>query len=259
MMRADKMAALGQIMAGVAHEINNPNNFIHFNLPIMKKYVEVMQPMLDHHFEEDPDLKMLNMPYEMFIEDVYKLIGNMQHGSKRITKIVGELKDYVHGGEGEEKKPAPLGPVVDQVMVLVGKQVGKMVKRLDVAIADDLPPVRMSPGKIEQVLINLIINAGHAADKEDSWIKLTVRRGKAEADPVEILIEDNGAGIPEDVLRHIFDPFYTTKERGVGTGLGLAISQKIAEDHEGTLTVKSTVGEGTCFTITLPAYREHAE
>ncbi|MDJ0764502.1 MAG: 7TM diverse intracellular signaling domain-containing protein [Myxococcota bacterium] len=253
MMRADKMVALGQIMAGVAHEINNPNNFIHFNLPIMKKYVAAMAPMIEHHRNQNPDLKLLNMPYDVFIDDVYKLIDNMQHGSKRITKIVGELKEYVHGGEGEQKQMTPIEPVVDQVVALVGKQVLKTVKRFDVSVADGLPRILMNSGKIEQVLVNLIINAGHAADKEDAWIKLTAQKSSKQAHQVEVRIEDNGTGIPKDVQRRIFDPFFTTKERGVGTGLGLSISQKTVVDHGGTLTVESEVGQGTCFTLALPS------
>lgn len=254
MFRAEKMAALGQIIAGVAHEINNPNNFIYFNLPILKKYIEHMKPMLDTHFEQDPDLKILNMPYEFFIEDIHKLLDNMTHGSKRITDIVADLKNYVRSSGTEDKQPEAIDGVIKQVMTLVGKQVRKSVKRLDVEIADSLPMVRMHVGKIEQVLINLVINAGQAADKKDSWVKLVARRSDEPEDMVEIVVEDNGAGIPEEIRQKIFEPFFTTKGSESGTGLGLAISYQIIEDHGGSIDVWSEPGEGTRFTLRLPMY-----
>lgn len=252
MIRADKMAALGQVIAGVAHEINNPNNFIHFNLPILRRYVDAMRPLLEARLEDEPDLTLLGMGYEAFIEDLFKLIDNMQHGSSRITAIVADLKNYIRGGEDLEMSVGPIEKVVDKVMALVGKQVRKMVKRVDLDIAPDLPPLRMNAGKIEQVLINLLLNAGQAADKEDSRVALTVRATNARA-AVEILVEDNGAGIPTDSLEQIFEPFYTTKGRETGTGLGLSISQQIVEEHGGSIEVASELGAGSRFTVRLPA------
>jgi len=252
MVRADKMAALGQIIAGVAHEINNPNNFIHFNLPILRKYVDAMRPILELQLEKRPDLELLDMRYEVFIEDLFKLIDNMEHGSSRITLIVSDLKHYIRSGEDLEMTTGSIASVVDRVMALVGKQVQKMVKRVDVDVAERLPPVRMNAGKIEQVLINLLINAGQAAREGASWVKLTVRASD-EGDAVVILVEDNGEGIPAESLEQIFEPFYTTKGRETGTGLGLSISQQIVEEHGGQIEVASELGVGTCFTVRLPA------
>jgi PAS domain S-box-containing protein len=253
MYRADKMAALGQIIAGVAHEINNPNNFIYFNLPILRKYIQAIRPMLDARLQEDPDLTILNMPYKVFLDDVFKLLENMEHGSKRITSIVSDLKNYVRSDESQDLQPEQIGCVVDRVMTLVGKQVRKMVGRFDVSVAEDLPPVEMNQGKIEQVLINLVINAGQAADKDDAWVELQVRHSSNDPGWVEILIEDNGAGIPKKNLEQIFEPFFTSKGREQGTGLGLSISHRIIEEHGGRIHVKSTPGAGTVFTISLPA------
>lgn len=252
MVRADKMAALGQIVAGVAHEINNPNNFIHFNLPILRRYVDAMRPLLEVELEKGPDLALLGMRYDDFIEDLFKLIDNMEHGSSRITAIVSDLKNYIRSGEDLEMTAGSIDKVVDKVMALVGKQVRKMVKRFDVDVADRLPQVKMNVGKIEQVLINLLINAGQAADKEASFVKLTVRATDA-GDAVEILVEDNGTGIPAESLEQIFEPFYTTKGRETGTGLGLAISAQIVDEHGGLIEVTSEVGVGSSFTVRLPA------
>jgi PAS domain S-box-containing protein len=251
MYRADKMAALGQIIAGVAHEINNPNNFIYFNLPILRKYIEAIAPLLERRLEEEPDLQILNMPYEVFLQDVFKLLENMEHGSRRIAGIVSDLKSYVRSDEDQVRKAQQVGQAVERVMTLVGKQVRKMVKRVDVEIAEGLAPVQMNAGKIEQVLINLLINAGQAADKEESWVKLSARPPDGTEGWVELRVEDNGAGIPEDKLEQIFEPFFTSK--GQGTGLGLSISQRIIEEHGGRVSVESEPGKGTCFTILLPA------
>jgi len=253
MFRAEKMASLGQIIAGVAHEINNPNNFITFNLPILKRYIDSIKPVLDEQAARDSSLRFLNMPYETFIADIYKLLENMTHGSSRITGIVSDLKNYVRSSEADDKTPEPVDQVIDQVMTLVGKQVRKQVKTLEVEVAESLPPVSMNPGKIEQVLINLLINAGQAADKEDSQVRLTAGPSRTKKGFVEVRVSDNGSGIPPESLHHIFEPFYTTKSDELGTGLGLAISQRIIEDHGGTIEVQSEVGKGTVFTICLPA------
>lgn len=252
MMRADKLSALGQIAAGVAHEINNPNNFIHFNLPILRRYVQAMQPLLERELEREPDLQLLNMRYEAFIEDLFKLIDNMEHGSSRITAIVTDLKNYVRSGEESAMTLGVIADVIHKVMALVGKQVSKQVKSVQLEIDERLPRVRMSAGKIEQVLINLLINAAQAADKPTSFIKLSARASEA-GDAVEIRVEDNGAGIAAEDIDQIFEPFYTTKGRDVGTGLGLSISQQIIEEHGGRIEVTSTPRVGTCFCVHLPA------
>ncbi len=255
MFRADKMAALGQIIAGVAHEINNPNNFIYFNLPILRRYVEAMRPLLERTLEQEPERKILNMPYEVFLEDVFKLLENMEHGSKRITSIVSDLKTYIRSDEETRMKVGRLEPIIDQVMTLIGKQVRKMVRRFETDVAPGLPAVRINPGKMEQVLINLAINAGQAADKDDSWIKLTAQPAE-DSGFVEILVEDNGAGIPAENLEQVFEPFYTSKGREEGTGLGLSISHQIVQEHGGDILVRSEEGGGTCFTVRLPVTAE---
>lgn len=254
MLQADKMAALGRIIAGVAHEINNPNNFIYFNLPVLRDYLEEIRSVLEERMEEISDMKFMNMPFDDFMNDVFQLLKDMEHGSERITGIVAELKNYIRSHEEESRKPEELETVINRVMALVGKQVGKMVKRFDVDLADNLPKVDMHAGRIEQVLINLVINAGQAADKEDSGITLRVFPG--ENSRVILQVEDNGKGIPEDILEKIFDPFFTTKGPDTGTGLGLSISRRIIEEHEGIISVESVPGEGAKFSIELPVHKE---
>jgi PAS domain S-box-containing protein len=254
--RAEKMAALGQIIAGVAHEINNPNNFVYFNLPILRRYVEALRPFIEERLVTEPDLRFLGMPAAAFVEDVDRLIENMQHGSQRITAIVAELKNYVRSQEPEGRRPGSVEAVIERVMTLVGKQVRKMVKRLHVEVAGPLPAVAMNAGRIEQVLVNLLINAGQAADKDDSTVTLTARAAGSHREAVEIAVTDNGCGIAPATGDHVFDPFFTTKEREGGTGLGLAIVQRIVNEHGGTIAFTTKEKVGTTFTVVLPATRE---
>jgi len=253
MFRAEKMASLGQIVAGVAHEINNPNSFIRFNLPILRRYLEAMRPVLDCAKHDDPDLVLLQMPYQDFWADVTRLIETMEHGSQRITDIVSELRAHVKNGEDEEPRPARLDTIIGTVVALIGKQVQSLVRRFDVEIEAGLPPCPMKAGRIEQVLINLLLNAGQAADKEDSRVLLSVRQSQ-DGRWIELRVADNGCGIPEDALHRIFEPFYTSKSRDAGTGLGLSIAQRILAEHGGRLEVVSHVGEGSTFTACLPVF-----
>ena len=250
--QADKMAALGQVMAGIAHEINNPNNFIYFNLPLLRDYIAAIEPVLKEHARDNPDWTVVDMSFEEFIQDTHKLIEDMRYGSSRISGIVEELKNYVRSHESDTMKPQAVTAMVDRVVTLAGKQLQKMVKRFDVSVAPDLPLVGMNSGRMEQVLLNLLINAGQAADKEDSFVRLSVNAAE-DGTLVRIAVTDNGCGIDPEVLPRIFDPFFTTKLKEEGTGLGLSISQQIVKEHGGTIAVESTPGKGTVFTVDLPA------
>ena len=252
MFQAEKMASLGQIVAGVTHEINNPNNFIYFNLPILRRYIDAMTERLQPRSDDEQHAELLGMTYQQFMGDLGKLLENMEHGSKRITAIVEELKNYVRGDEGE-KRIDRIETVVTRAMTLVGKQVRKMVRRLDEEIAAGLPPILMDAGKIEQVIVNLLINAAQAADKTDSWVKLSVGLHDKRPNVIRLQVSDNGMGIAPENLHRIFEPFFTSKGRDTGTGLGLSICQRIIDEHGGRITVDSELGQGACFSIELPA------
>jgi PAS domain S-box-containing protein len=252
MFRSEKMAALGQLIAGVAHEINNPNNFIFFNMPVLRQYFEAMRPIMEAEAERDPDLKIMNMSCPDFFDDLLKMMDNMQLGASRITEIVKDLKSHVSADE-ESRTDASVEEILSRVMTLVGKQVQKSVRTLEHDVEPDLPPVFVSVGRIEQVLINFIINASHAADKDDSWIRIRARKSKRRAGFVDILVEDNGGGIGQEHMNKIFEPFFTTKEADEGTGMGLWICHRIVEEHGGFIRVESAAGEWTCFTVSLPS------
>jgi PAS domain S-box-containing protein len=248
---AEKLSALGRIAAGVAHEVNNPNSFICFNLPVLREYLEAVQPIIADCAAQRGGLTIMGMPWEQYFDDIFQLLADMEHGSSRITSIVEELRNYIHSHEEEGKTRCDIKEVVDNAMTLAGKQVRKMVKHLELDVPGDLPKVSMHTGRIEQVLINLLVNAGQAVDRNDGIIRLTA--GRLGSDKVFIRVEDNGPGVPDDIVNRIFEPFFTTKSPEMGTGQGLAISRSIVEEHGGMLTCEGRPGLGARFTLTLPA------
>ncbi|NPV91203.1 MAG: PAS domain S-box protein [Firmicutes bacterium] len=252
LMQADKLASLGSLVAGIAHEINNPNNFISFNIPILEEYWNEVLPITDAYYKENLDWNVLGMSYEEFRSDMLKLLANMQHGSERINNIVSELRDFARVQKDEYRAPTDVRRLINRVMTLTGKQVSKLIHSFEVEVDDGLPDVVMNPARIEQVLINLILNAAQAANKEDSMVRLRVMRNPANRSEICFEVADNGCGMEEHVKKRVFDPFFTTKEGAEGTGLGLSISYAIVEDHRGNITVDSAPDRGTVFRVTLP-------
>lgn len=252
LMQADKLASLGSLVAGIAHEINNPNNFITFNIPILEDYWKEVFPILDAYAAKYPGWQVLGMPYEEFRADVLKLLNNMEHGSDRINAIVAELRDFARIQKDEFRAAVDIQKLVDRVITLTGKQVSKLVTSYRVELAENLPEIVVNPARIEQVLINLILNAAQAADKENSFVFLRVKKDPANAGRIIFEVEDNGCGMDEAVRSRIFDPFFTTKEGVEGTGLGLSISYAIIEDHGGSISVESAPGKGTTVRVALP-------
>jgi len=254
-LRADRLATLGQLIAGVTHEINNPNNAIYFNLPVLTDYLNAMKARIMAQTPEGTPCRILDMPCADFFRDVFQLIADMTAGSSRISRIVSEFRDFVRGRATDVKQLESVAAVLRSTENLMGKQIRKMVSRFDIEIPENLPPVIMNAGKIEQVLVNLVLNAAQAAaetDRRDVFITVSARNEPADPDHVHIQVADNGPGIAADIAPRIFDPFFTTKERKDGTGLGLSIARQIVEEHGGTLTLDTSPGRGTRFHIRLP-------
>jgi two-component system, NtrC family, sensor kinase len=247
-----KLASIGQLAAGVAHEINNPIGFIFSNFGALERYLGDLFRMLAACEEAGlaPTLRSLHeaLQIDFIKEDVPGLIRDSKDGIHRVRQIVQDLKDFSRVDSSHEWQPARLNEGIASTLNVVASEVrykADVVKELA-----ELPEVECLPCQINQVVLNLVVNAAQAMGEERGCI--TVRSGSDGHGEVWFEVADNGCGIPQDVLPRIFDPFFTTKPVGVGTGLGLALSYGIVEKHHGRMSVDSEVGRGTTFRVTLP-------
>jgi len=256
MLQSEKMASIGQLAAGVAHEINNPIGFVYSNFGTLQSYMQNLFSVLELYERAEPQLaqdvrdeigtlkKKIDLDY--LKQDALDLISESSAGVQRVKRIVQDMKDFSHVDEMEWQHVS-LGKSLDSTLNVVHNQIKQnadVVKEYG-----DTPLVECMASQLNQVFMNLLVNASHAIGENRGVI--TVRTG-AEDGNVWVEIADNGAGIPPEVMPRIFDPFFTTKPVGKGTGLGLSLSYGIIEKHHGRIEVKSEVGKGAVFKITLP-------
>ena len=253
--QADKLASLGQLVSGIGHEINNPNQFIRGNIKIIQQAMEDILPITDAYHKEHPDLKVARLNYDFFREHILTLISDMANGSERIKGIVEGLRRFARRDEGLLIDKVDLNAIVRESVRLAHNQIHKTAD-VELDLAEHLPEFKGNIQKIEQVLINLIINAAQAIPED--------RRGRIEVvskydeSNVVVVVRDNGSGMSERTIKQVFDPFFTTKRARGGTGLGLSIVYRIIEEHGGKISVSSKVGEGTVFTIKIPCTQSDA-
>jgi len=245
-----KLASLGKLVAGVAHEINNPNTFIRGNIKIIREAVDDILPILDQHHEKNNDLKIARLNYSIFRENLPILLDDMMGGANRIKKIVDGLRNFAKKDEGLLSEDVDVNFLIQNNLRITEKQIRKTA-RLEVDLCSTVPTFKGSIQRMEQVLMNLLLNASQAIDKENGLITIKTEYNLNNRE-VLIHIGDNGKGMNEDTRKHIFDPFFTTKRDRGGTGLGLSISYGIVREHHGKITVESHEGSGTIFTITIP-------
>lgn len=253
--QADKLASLGELVSGIGHEINNPNQFIRGNIKIIQQALEDMLPIIDDYNMEHPDLKIARLNYDFFRQHIMTLVDDMAHGSERIKGIVEGLRTFVRKDEGLLVDTIDINTLIEASARLVHNQVHKRAD-IELDLADDLPTFTGNAQKIEQILVNLLVNAGDAM-LDDVKGLITVRT-MMEGSNVVVEVEDNGSGMSEKTMKQIFDPFFTTKRARGGTGLGLAIAFRIVEEHHGTISVRSKPGVGTKFIIKIPVRRYEA-
>jgi signal transduction histidine kinase/PAS domain-containing protein len=248
--QADKLASLGQLVSGIGHEINNPNQFIRGNIKIIKQALEDMLPIVDEYKKAHEDLTIARLKYDFFREHIMTLVEDMAHGSERIKAIVEGLRGFARKDEGLLVDTVDINTLVEASARLVHNEVHKHAD-IDLDLSENLPTFIGNSQKIEQVLINLIVNASQAMPEDKKGL-ITVRTGERDGHII-VQVEDNGQGMTEKTLKQIFDPFFTTKRAKGGTGLGLAIAYRIIEEHNGNMSVTSDLGKGTVFTIRIPA------
>jgi signal transduction histidine kinase len=253
LVQSEKLASLGELAAGVAHEINNPVGYVSSNLTTLQKYLAVYDKVLDAPEADSPDMAAVKKKhnYAFIRDDVQNLLKETQEGVGRVKAIIQDLKDYARTNAAAHYVASDIHVGLKSTLNMARNQ---LKNRADVRLAlGKLPLVECAPSQIDQVLLNLIVNAAQAMP--EGKMGLIDVRTACDHQQVWIEVQDNGPGIPAEILKKIFDPFFTTKDPGTGTGLGLSVSQNIIQQHGGTLTVSSTVGVGTTFKITLPIQR----
>jgi len=248
--QADKLASIGELVSGIGHEINNPNQFIRGNIQIVKQSLEDIIPIMDEYYQSHPELKIARLNYKFFREHIMMLVDDMAHGSERIKSIVKSLRAFTVKDEGLLIDTVEINTLVEETTRLVYKEVHKRAE-IELELGANLPTFKGNAQKIEQVLVNLLVNAGQAMSEEKKGL-IKVKTCAEDANVV-VQIEDNGCGMNEKTMKQIFDPFFTTKRAKGGTGLGLAIAFRIIGEHGGNISVNSEPKAGTTFTIKIPA------
>ncbi|MGC8493746.1 MAG: ATP-binding protein [Syntrophobacteraceae bacterium] len=251
LVQKEKLASLGLLVSGIAHEINNPNNFISFNIPILREYLGAVLPIVSEYGANRPGFELFGMSCEEFEKDIFKLLENMEHGSNRINATITRLKGFARKRDMAERERIDIKTLIDRAVALCHSEIKKKIKSFEVSVPEQMPAIYTDAEILEQVLVNLLINAVHAADKKDSAIWVRARQG---ADPFcQCVIEvgDNGCGMTESTRQRVFDPFFTTKSPGLGTGLGLYVCQTFIEGLGGKIEVESRLGRGTTFKLSL--------
>jgi len=265
LVQSEKMASIGQLAAGVAHEINNPVGFITSNLGTLSEYVDIFSKLLDSYnaldqaitnrepdvvnklrkeinsFKEEEDLGFIR-------DDVATLLDESKDGAIRVKEIVQNLKSFARLDE-DEYKEANINDGIEATLKIVWNELKykcEVVEELG-----DIPDIMCNPGQLNQVFMNLLVNASHAIEERGA---ITITTSLVGTDIV-VLIKDTGKGIEPEHINKLFDPFFTTKPAGVGTGLGLSISHGIISDHGGAIEVMSELGQGTEFKVLLPVLR----
>ena len=262
LLQSEKMASIGQLAAGVAHEINNPIGYVSSNLGTLKGYVQGLLDIVSA-FEARSALLppadaaavrrlMQEHEYDYLREDVVDLLDESSSGAQRVKQIVQDLKDFSHVGE-QEWMAADLHKGLDSTLNIVHNEI-KYVADVTRCYGE-LPLVECLASQLNQVFMNLLVNAAHALAGRTERGRIVVTTGCRDDSEVFVAVQDDGCGIAQEHLSRIFDPFFTTKPVGKGTGLGLSLSYGIVRRHGGRIEVDSTPGAGTTFTVWLPIQR----
>ena len=261
LLQSEKMASIGQLAAGIAHEINNPIGFINSNLSVLSGYGQDIKKLIDKYEKlresnnqkkswQELDELIEKIDLKFLLDDIENLIKESQEGTERVKKIVSDLRDFSHIDEAELKY-TDINKGLESTLNIVWNEIkykAEVIKEYG-----ELPEILCYPMQLNQVFMNILVNAAQAIEKKGK-IKIVTR--DLNNGSIEICISDTGVGINKENLGKIFDPFFTTKEVGKGTGLGLSMAYGIIKKNGGSIKVESAVGKGTTFIITLPVKKE---
>jgi signal transduction histidine kinase len=263
LMQSEKLASIGQLAAGVAHEINNPIGYVFSNFETLGNYIGRMLTMFGHYQRAEDSIgnaevlaalraQRASVDLDFLIEDIPTLMTESREGITRVRKIVQDLKDFSRVDANQDWQWANLHAGIDSTLNILSSEI--KYKADVIKEYGEIPEIECQPSHINQVIMNIVINGAHAIAAGERG-KITIRTGRDDA-KVWIEVADTGAGIPKEILTRIFDPFFTTKPIGSGTGLGLSLSYGIIQKHDGQIDVHSVPGCGTTFRITLPIRRD---
>ena len=263
--QSEKLAALGQLAAGVAHEINNPIGYVNSNLGALRQYFGIFEKIItsyeayvssrnagEFNITDNPEALKKKLNFEFIRQDIGATLSESQEGIVRVKNIVDDLKNFSRNDSNTQWLPFDLHKAIQSTLNIVNFEVKY---RADVVLEfSEIPEVECVPSQLNQVFLNLIMNAAQAQSPETRG-KIVISTGTVE-DKVWVEVSDNGVGIAKENLNKIFEPFFTTKEQGAGTGLGLSLSYGIIQKHRGSLTVSSEPGVGTTFRIEIPVHQK---
>ncbi|MGB1172862.1 MAG: sensor histidine kinase [Marinobacterium sp.] len=262
LIRSEKLATLGTLVSGVAHEINNPLSFVHSNVDTLGQHSDAiakLYPLLIESLSVDESERpafaervftfLEKEDLEYFTEELDELVADTNDGVQRVKEIVRNLRSFARM-DAQARTDADLNEGIRSTLKLINNQISANT-RINLSL-EEIPPVVCNPGEINQVLLNILVNAAQALEgQREPSLEIASKENQGW---VEISIGDNGKGMSKEIQKRIFEPFYTTKDIGKGTGLGLSISYGIVSHHQGELNVESAPNQGTVFTLRLPIH-----
>ncbi len=253
--QAEKVLALGTLVGGLAHEINNPTHSILLNLPLLRHCWRDAEPILAARAAQTPALRLGNLPFAEVQRELPALLDEIEFGTTRIANLIGQLRSYARDSGPGSTGPVGLNRVVELAVSMLGATLRYATGNLRIQLAEELPAVHGTARRLEQAVLNLLLNACQSLTDPTQEIRVLTRIDPG-AREVVVEVRDQGRGIPPADLPHVMDPFFTSRRELGAVGLGLSIVARIAEDHHGRLELESTVGSGTTARLHLPATAE---
>ncbi len=251
LLQADKLSTLGTLVSGVAHEINNPANFISINSSILRKIIVELEPIFDFYYQKKGEFTVANFHSSTIMKTLNMIATGLTEGVDRIDNIVNTLKEYSRDHVIDSHKSININRAIEKGITILRGEINKSTRNLVVDLQDDLPQIDGDILKLEQVLINIIQNACQSLTSMNSLIRIK-SYFDIDSDHVVVVVEDEGVGIKKEYLQKIKDPFFTTKRDSGGTGLGLSICVAIVQEHNGLIEIKSSENVGTIIRLSFP-------
>jgi len=252
LIQANKLTALGTLVSGVAHEVNNPNQLVLMNTQMLADTWDDTVPILDAYAQEADDFRLGGLPYAEMRDTLPLLIQDLHAGAQHIARIIDDLRDFARPCAHRCQEPICLNDAVQHGVRLLRHLIQRKTTQFHVALAESLPPVWGNAQHLAHVVVNLLVNALEALPDAGCGVRVSTRY-VPEDHGLVLEVADQGVGIAPQHLARLCDPFFTTKAARGGTGLGLAITATLVHEHGGRLTFQSAPGQGTCVCVTLPA------